>query len=545
MNQPKLIIALILEGEKIDRWQSEMISTLNSSSYAEIKWLIRLNSNQSKTKRKYPIYKKSFWYQSFLKLDQKTFKIIPNAFDKINFNSIIFHEEIKISSTKKSLNKESKKNLNKLIDKKIDIILDLSDTKPELNSPYLSKYGIWHLTFSDYTPKNQNLSGLLEVLHKKDYINSRLIVNFENEYTTLISSKSFVDISSIHKSRNSVYWKTSLFIPRELENLYNNRQKFVDRINNLEPRSKLKITENNPSLFLLFKHIFLTIKNVVKNKLFKHFIFNQWILLFKVSENYKTKDYFKEYSRITPPKDRIWADPFIYNKNGKYFIFIEEMLIKQNKGFISVMELNTDGTFTKPIPIIENEYHMSYPFLFEEKDHLYMIPETGSNKTIELYKCLDFPYKWEFQKVLIEGEKAVDTTVFKHNNKFWIFTNKKEMVGASAHEELFLYYADDIINGKWIAHPKNPIVSDVRYARPAGNIFVKDNKIYRPAQNCSKRYGYGINIQEIMTLNENEYEEKNIDSIFPNWADDLLGTHTLNYCEGLTVIDALIKQSKF
>ena len=158
---------------------------------------------------------------------------------------------------------------------------------------------------------------------------------------------------------------------------------------------------------------------------------------------------------------------------------------------------------------------------------------------------MDFPYKWEFLKVLLEGEKAVDTTVLKYNNKYWIFTNIKEVLGASAHEELFLYYTDDIINGKWNAHPKNPIVSDVRYARPAGNIFVKDNKLYRPAQNCSKRYGYGINIQEIISLNENEYEEKNVDSISPNWASDLLGTHTINHCEGITIIDALIKQSKF
>ena len=542
MDQTKLNIALILEGDKIDRWQSEMISILTSSYYAEIKWLIRLNRNKSNTKINHPFYKKSFWHQSFLKLDQKIFKIKPNAFDQINFNSIKLHEEIKISSTETFLSEESKKRLNKLTDKEVDVILDLSKTKPKLNSSNLSKYGVWHLTFSDYTPKNRNLSGLHEVLLKKDFINSRLIVDFENHSKTLINSKSFVDLSSIHKSRNSLFWKTSLFIPRQLELLYKNRQNFVPRINNLEPQPSINNLENNSSLFSLFKHIYITTKNVVKNRLFKHFIFNQWILLFKVSENYKAKDYSKEYSRITPPKDRIWADPFIYNNNGKYFVFIEEMLIK---GFISVMELNIDGTISKPIPIIENEYHMSYPFLLKDNDHLYMIPETGSNKTIELYKCLDFPYKWEFQKVLLEGEKAVDTTVLKHNNKYWIFTNKKEILGVSAHEELFLYYTDDFINGKWKAHPKNPIVSDVRFSRPAGNIFTKDNKLFRPAQNCSKGYGYGINIQEIIVLNENEYEEKNIDSIYPNWSNDLLGTHTINHTDGLTVIDALIQRSKF
>ncbi|SNR67068.1 hypothetical protein SAMN04488009_3087 [Maribacter sedimenticola] len=545
MDQPKLKIALILEGNKIDRWQSEMISILTSSYYAEVKWLIRLNRNKSNTKTNHPFYKKSFWYQSFLKLDQKIFKVKPNAFDQINFNSIKLHEEIKISSTETFLSEESKKRLNKLIDKEVDVILDLSKTKPELNSLNLSKYGVWHLTFSDYTPKNPNLSGLHEVLLKKDFINSRLIVDFENHSKTLINSKSFVDLSSIHKSRNSVFWKTCLFIPRQIENLYKDRQNFVSNLNDLEPESLLNELEDIPYLFSLFKHIFLTVKNIVRNQIFKHFRFNQWILLFKFSENYQTQNYSQEYSRITPPKDRIWADPFIYYKNEKCFIFIEEMLINQNKGFISVMEIYSDGTYSKPVSIIENDYHMSYPFLFEDNDQLYMIPETGSNKTIELYKCVDFPYKWEFKKVLLEGEKAVDTTLFKHNEKYWIFTNKKEMVGASAHEELFLYYTDDVIDKKWIAHPKNPIVSDVSCARSAGNIFVKDNKIYRPAQNCIIRYGYGLKIQEITVLNENEYEEKNIDSIYPNWSNDLLGTHTINHTDGLTIIDALIQRSKF
>ena len=86
--------------------------------------------------------------------------------------------------------------------------------------------------------------------------------------------------------------------------------------------------------------------------------------------------------------------------------------------------------------------------------------------------------------------------------------------------------------------------SDVRCARPAGNIFEQNGKIFRPAQNCSKRYGYGMQLREIITLNENEYEEKQIQSIYPNWQNDLIATHTLNQSGKLTVIDAQIKRRK-
>ncbi len=37
-----------------------------------------------------------------------------------------------------------------------------------------------------------------------------------------------------------------------------------------------------------------------------------------------------------------------------------------------------------------------------------MIPETSANKTVELWKCTDFPLKWEKHSNLLEGIEAVE-----------------------------------------------------------------------------------------------------------------------------------------
>src|SRR5690606_21018624 len=110
-------------------------------------------------------------------------------------------------------------------------------------------------------------------------------------------------------------------------------------------------------------------------------------------------------------------------------------------------------------------------------------PETSENKTIELYKCVDFPYKWELSKVLMNNVSAVDSTILKHNNKYWLFCNIKENEGASSLDELFLFYSDSLQEGEWISHPLNPIVSDVSQSRPAGHIFKENGRLYRPSQN--------------------------------------------------------------
>ena len=59
----------------------------------------------------------------------------------------------------------------------------------------------------------------------------------------------------------------------------------------------------------------------------------------------------------------------------------------------------------------------------------------------------------------------------------------------------------------------------------------KTEKFNRPAQNCAKRYGYGMQLNEIVTLSETDYEERPIRSIFPDWASDLRTTHTINKSE--------------
>ena len=75
-----------------------------------------------------------------------------------------------------------------------------------------------------------------------------------------------------------------------------------------------------------------------------------------------------------------------------------------------------------------------------------------------------------------------------------------------------------------------------------GVLFAHDGVIYRPGQDSSRCYGYGIRLYELLTLTEKEYEENEVCTIEPRWAPDLLGVHTLNFEQGLSVADALIRR---
>ena len=168
-----------------------------------------------------------------------------------------------------------------------------------------------------------------------------------------------------------------------------------------------------------------------------------------------------------------------------------------------------------------------------------MIPESSENRTVDLYKCVEFPFRWEWMETLLENVAAVDTTVLFHGGKWWLFTSVAENDGASLCEELFIFHLEVLVGGRWQAHDSNPVVSDVRRARPAGATFRDGARLLRPAQDCSVRYGYAMTLNEITSLSENEYAEIETCTIRPPAGGPFIANHTYAYAPGLTVLDGL------
>jgi len=282
----------------------------------------------------------------------------------------------------------------------------------------------------------------------------------------------------------------------------------------------------------------------IKSKIKKLSHFYQWSLM--IGFNQGTNE-FHQFKKIIPPKDRLWADPFVYHKNEKYFVFFEELIYSKKIGHISVFEVDKTGNFSSPKKIIEKDYHLSYPYLFDFENELYLIHGStkGLNSFVELFKCEEFPYKWKFFKKILENIPLVDTTIFYYDKKWWLFGCKAEIDGSSQSNELLLFFSENPINSKWISHPLNPIITDIKKARPAGKIFRKNGNLIRPAQNCDGLYGRGFSFNKIIKINENEYEEEQVEYFEPEWDSNIIGIHTFNSEGSCVVIDGRIKRSSF
>ena len=273
------------------------------------------------------------------------------------------------------------------------------------------------------------------------------------------------------------------------------------------------------------------------------FFLDQWVILTAKGAEYDSLQW-SMFRSLIPEKDRYWADPFIVARDNQYHIFIEEKIYATGRGRIVCLTLDKEGNLKSHQVVLERPYHLSYPLIFEHRGETYMLPETAQNHTLEIYRCVRFPDQWELAEVLMTDIYAADATLLEHENKWWLFANVKEK-GGSSLDALYLFFSDDPLSNHWALHPRNPIVRDIRSARPAGRIFMQDGKLIRPSQDNSCRYGYAIRFNHIVKLNETEYKEIVESSFEPPSRAKILATHTFNQAHELTVIDAVIRRWKF
>ena len=408
-----------------------------------------------------------------------------------------------------------------------------------LKGPILesAKYGIWSYHHGDNRYFRGGFPYFWELYYNSPVNGAILQILNEQLDSGKVLYRSYSGTrSEISVRQNSFdpYWQVSSFVIRRLRQLHqfgwNWMQKEIPSLHeDPELQGRLYKTPTNCEIcyFMvtrILRHLYKRI--MVTNKI------ECWYVAYRqagVTSNYKV---------LPCSKGHYYADPFPVRYGGKDYIFFMDYRFDLQHGVISYVEVLPDLSTTKPRVALDSLYHLSYPFIFEDKGEIYMIPESSSQKTIELYHATHFPDRWELIKIMYKDIQAYDVTLLVRDGVYWFFASIVERGNADS-DELFLFYSTTL-EGAWVAHPKNPIISDVRRARPAGRIFERKGRMIRPSQDCSKSYGWAIQMNEIEVLSTTDYREHKIERIEPNWAPNLTGTHTYNYNERLEVIDGRV-----
>lgn len=402
-----------------------------------------------------------------------------------------------------------------------------------------AKNGIWSFHHGDNSINRGSPAGFWELYLKQPVIGVTLQKLTSELDGGIVIDKGFYN-------RHWAYYKNRLIVQEgSVDILFKNIKKL--RSNKLELK-KSSIYYNPlykiPSTVITLKYI----KSFYGKLLEKQIKYINWKLLNKRYECWTLflgkgnifESTLYKVKQIPLPKKEFWADPFIFKYKGEDYVFFENYCYKQGKGKISCGRLK--GNKLEDIQdIFDFEYHLSYPFIFEEDNEIYLIPESSEAKELAIYKNIEFPNKWEKFSTGFEGETVIDATYYKDRSGVrWLFINRGYYENASS---LYIYRIDSLALNKIESHSMNPVIIDSRIGRGAGPIFEYNDMIIRPSQNNSNGiYGYGLNLNVIKKLTIDEYEEENLITIEPNYKKGLMATHHIHQVDEMYIIDGAYKK---
>lgn len=195
------------------------------------------------------------------------------------------------------------------------------------------------------------------------------------------------------------------------------------------------------------------------------------------------------------------ADPFMVRENDKWYMFFEVMMSGNRQGKIGLATSPDGFTWTYHRIILDEPFHLSYPYVFKWEDNYYMIQESTQSCSIRLYKAVRFPTEWSLVKILLRDVNYADPSIVYYADRWWMFASSLK------NDVLRLYGARDLM-GPWIEHPASPVINgDSRRARPGGRVIPFNGGLSRYAQDDFSAYGYQVRAFAITELTSSSYKE--------------------------------------
>lgn len=237
----------------------------------------------------------------------------------------------------------------------------------------------------------------------------------------------------------------------------------------------------------------------------------------------------------------IVADPFLFAHNDALFLIYEQKKLRHNG---TIMMTRTDDLehWSEPVEVLREPFHLSYPWVFEKDEHIYMMPETCGDKSVRLYEAAG-PDLTEFRlvkKLIGQDDDNLDfsfsdSSVVERDGMYYLFTTVRK----GGVNQLRLFCSNEFM-GEYHEHPKSPICVSNKYGRNAGHFTEYGGELYRFEQDCENGYGDNVHVSKVKTLSADDYQEDVVKEniLDQNNAFYKFGGHQLNIAEfkGKTVI---------
>jgi len=305
--------------------------------------------------------------------------------------------------------------LNELKSLDFDYLLSLDGSYFEPQVLETTKHGALILNAGFPSAQTTNFSGFWEVYSRHATTPFSILHQGKDQLIECVLEGSLLTQSSFLLNQAYITHKALYYLRSYLDKMARGEQHTWKHLKGSTPANLKQPGALNLALYVA-KRICRNIQEKIKNHKGTD---QQWNVAFH--RNNWNPDLLKQGTPFAINADQFFADPFVITKDGRHYCFVEEYDFKIALGHISVFELTQDKAI--PLgPVFKEPFHLSFPYLFEYQNELYMCPETSGANEIRIYKCTEFPLKWTYEKTLVKDIAAVDSMFFEQNGKWWMLT---------------------------------------------------------------------------------------------------------------------------
>jgi hypothetical protein len=540
-----LRVGLMLDALSAPAWIAKILRQIEASDFATITFAL-VNDEppppQPRLARLRAPRRRHLLFHLYDRVDRRVFARPPDAFAREDLEPLLAGATVRHATPlrpKPFEHRFTPADVRAVREQELDVILRFGFNIIRGEILDCARYGVWSYHHGDNREYRGSPDLFWEIYERNPVSGTLLQVLTDDLDAGHVLYRSFhaTQLSSLWRNRNAAYWKSAEFVTRRLRDAAEGRWPQIQASADFrEPTPYAKAIYRRPDNRQMVRFLARLAAGFAARQLRKLVVTDEWDVRYRRASGDPGLPPGTDGFRPLPqPRGRELADPFLVEEGGRALLFVEDYAPAGGRGTIACVELHADGRPGSLEPVLEQPHHLSYPFVFRRGDEWYLVPESHEARRVELFRADEFPHRWSRAAVMLDDVRAVDATVCEHEGRWWMWVNIA-VDGADVADELHLFHAAEPA-GPWTPHPLNPVVSDVRLARPAGRPFVHGDRLIRPAQDCSVRYGYATVFCEVLTLSPEAYAERPVARLEPGWLPGQIGGHTYNAGAGWEVVD--------
>jgi hypothetical protein len=526
---PEIRFGIMCNGTVFPSWQADAIKKLLSLEQVSCQLLLVEDYPPVYGKMK---LKHLLWqaFNSFSKKRSSSFKQVDLSEQLEAIRSIVCQTDASEEYSQHFKDQD----IEKITEVKLDFILKFGFGNIRGKILDAANYGIWSFHHDDEQVYRGGPPAFWEI-YNDDKITGAIFQRLKDKPDAIVElKKGFVKTKySYARNRDQIYKETSRWPAMLCIDILNGHTDYF----HAKPRETSAPVYQHPRnwqvLAFLLKLVYFNLREVCRSFFFTDY-WNIGVVKAPISAFLEEKkpevDWYPLRSR-----NRFLADPFcLVDESDKHrlHIFYETYPFVEARGKLDyILYKQSFGLEQK---LIKEPFHLSYPYPIKHNADYYLVPEAYESNNVFMYKAVDFPLSWEKSHVLIDGFAGIDNTIIKHEDTYWMFTTDRR---DGFRHNLKLFYAEDLFS-EWVPHPKNPIKTDIRSARPAGTPFLHKGNLYRPSMDYAEKIEGRIFINKVLKLTKTDYEEETVKVIDPytdtRFSDKI---HTLCEAGEYTIID--------